>query len=508
MRLEEYADYMERLESATKDTDKQAIIREVIRSHGPQTQEEFIRAVLNEPLRDKQKSLGVGNATVKKALKRETGLSEKEAEEIIGSAPSIEQGVYELLTFEWSDSDSWDINPVDRLKTLMTEIRNFPNHSHTGAINAIQSLLTSCDSPKQAKWAIFAFLGDLNIGVGEASIKQALVDEKGLKREAVDRASALYGGVENLPEYLSDIESDISPVAGEPFQPQLAESGDGGLPMSEKWVYQAKYDGARLLIHNAGFTTRVYTRNMKEVTASLPELTHTNPVQNTIIDTEVVAVDPYTGEHLPFQKCMERLRREKDIEEHQEEVAMKAYAFDMVLHDGEDISRISLNERMERLEEYVEKIEAPIELAKTYSSPNDAFEKAVEDGHEGIIAKNMDSEYKFGQREGWVKKKPQSTLDLLVSGYEEGTGENTGQLGSLVLETSDGVEVGKVGIGFTDEQRKEWREDDIVGKIIEIEAEEIQETDDGYGLRFPRFERLRPEGEADTLDRVEEMLDG
>lgn len=112
----------------------------------------------------------------------------------------------------------------------------------------------------------------------------------------------------------------------------------------------------------------------------------------------------------------------------------------------------------------------------------------IKDGFEGSVLKRLSSKYSYGRSKSWVKWKEEITLDVLVEGYEEGTGRNEGRLGAFLCDL-DGKKL-KVGGGYSDEQRDDFwnRKDDIVGKIIEIKGQEI--TKDGV-VRFPVFLRER-----------------
>lgn len=71
------------------------------------------------------------------------------------------------------------------------------------------------------------------------------------------------------------------------------------------------------------------------------------------------------------------------------------------------------------------------------------------EGEEGIVA--------IGEKRGWFKIKPKHSLDLAIVGFSEGTEDRTGMLHSLLLAAvrDDGTfhMAGKVGGGFSDEQR-------------------------------------------------------
>jgi DNA ligase-1 len=95
-----------------------------------------------------------------------------------------------------------------------------------------------------------------------------------------------------------------------------------------------------------------------------------------------------------------------------------------------------------------------------------------------------------------MKWKPTITVDLNITGTEEGTGRNKGRLGALICE---GVDNGRdirvnVGSGLRDSDRDEfWSlRTDLPGRIVEVEADAVTQNQDGtYSLRFPRFVRFR-----------------
>lgn len=101
------------------------------------------------------------------------------------------------------------------------------------------------------------------------------------------------------------------------------------------------------------------------------------------------------------------------------------------------------------------------------------LKRVVDFGYEGLVLRQGDT---------WLKVKPHVTYDLKVVGYQEGKGKHTGRMGALITE------MGKVGTGFTDEDRERFTEDYIIGKVIELRG--MQVTEAGK-LRHPRFIRER-----------------
>ena len=96
----------------------------------------------------------------------------------------------------------------------------------------------------------------------------------------------------------------------------------------------------------------------------------------------------------------------------------------------------------------------------------------VKEGYEGLIFCN-------GTKR--CKVKPKETYDVEVTGIQMGTGKYEGMLGAFITP------MGKVGTGFTDEQRRELLGLPL-GSIIEVDCMSL--TPSGK-FRHPRFVRER-----------------
>src|SRR5205814_8542131 len=97
-------------------------------------------------------------------------------------------------------------------------------------------------------------------------------------------------------------------------------------------------------------------------------------------------------------------------------------------------------------------------------------ERAVAQGHEGVMVKAVDSTYDAGRRGGaWRKVKPVRTLDLVVLAAEWGHGRRQGWLSNLHLGARgpDGtfVMVGKTFKGLTD-ALLEWQTQELLAREI------------------------------------------
>jgi len=96
----------------------------------------------------------------------------------------------------------------------------------------------------------------------------------------------------------------------------------------------------------------------------------------------------------------------------------------------------------------------------------------VENGDEGLVLRQGDK---------WIKVKPKDTTDVAITGIQMGTKRIEGLLGAFITD------LGKVGTGFDDKQRKELL-DTPIGTIIEVEHEGWTK---GGKMKHPAFKRVR-----------------
>lgn len=126
----------------------------------------------------------------------------------------------------------------------------------------------------------------------------------------------------------------------------------------------------------------------------------------------------------------------------------------------------------------------PVQISKTKSKLMTGAEaklyskKLVNEGWEGVMCIDPKSKYQSGKRVNYsVKLKYRKTADLLcidvVAGEIGSKYENS--IGALVLQDSEGRIV-SVGSGLDDKDRKPELADYYIGKIIEIEYEQIMDT--------------------------------
>lgn len=81
------------------------------------------------------------------------------------------------------------------------------------------------------------------------------------------------------------------------------------------------------------------------------------------------------------------------------------------------------------------------------------LDRVVAGGGEGLMLHHVDAIYKQGRSTDLLKLKQWQDAEAMVIGYQPGKGKYAGMLGSLLVETAEGVRF-KLGSGFSDAQRK------------------------------------------------------
>jgi DNA ligase-1 len=294
------------------------------------------------------------------------------------------------------------------------------------------------------------------------------------------------------------------------FSCQLAQdSGDHPAKMKGRKRLEVKLDGVRVLAVFNGNGCTLYSRNGKvfenfpQIQAFLEDSRHlfahgARTGGRFVLDGEIV------GES--FQKLMRQAHRKSDAET----TGMVYHVFDMIpLEDFErgywnaqQHKRLALldkaRERLEKTDpvQVMPGLEVDLDTAEGHDILRRFAEDAVVEGYEGIMIKDIDAPYECKRSSFWMKWKPTITVDLNITGVEEGTGRNVGRLGALICE---GVDNGRdirvnVGSGLCDSDRDEfWAvRDELHGRVVEVEADAVTQNQDGtYSLRFPRFVRFR-----------------
>ncbi|AZH25843.1 ATP-dependent DNA ligase LigA [Haloplanus aerogenes] len=461
-----------------------------------------------------------------------------DAGEIGAVAESLDLGGQQgLAAFGAAEPDPLTVAEVDDRLRDLAAAEGAGSRDHK--VDVLFGLFNRTD-PVAARYLARLVLSEMRIGVGEGTVRDAIAEAFDVPADDVERALQVTNDYGSMAVRACD-EGEAGLAAaelavGRPVQAMLAQTGTAADAV-EAWesvAVETKFDGARVQIHHdPADETRVFSRNLEDVTDALPEIVEfvadlDVPV---ILDGEAIAVDD-AGDPLPFQEVLRRFRRKHDVARMREEVTVEFRAFDCLHVDGTDLLDAPLLDRRERLSSVLSDGLSPLTVAEDVETIADHEATALDAGHEGIMLKNPESAYTPGKRgQNWLKRKPDvETLDLVVTGAEWGEGRRANHLGTFLLSARDEDEfatIGKVATGITDERlaelsdrleplirNQEGTEVDIEPEVVfEVGYEEIQASStygSGHALRFPRFVAVREDktpSEADSLSRIERLVD-
>ena len=389
-------------------------------------------------------------------------------------------------------------------------------------------------------------VGELRQGALEGVMLDAVAAASGLPLADVRRAAMLTGRLGDVARMaMSRDEGEGHGAAGlarlavalhRPVQPMLATPADDIAAAMAKLGTAAlewKVDGARVQVHKAGGEIRVYTRALKDVTASAPEIVEALralPAQELILDGEAVALAA-DGAPLPFQVTMRRFGRKLDVERMRAELPLAVYFFDCLHLDGTSLLDRPARERFDALAAALPAaLVIPRIVTADVATAVDFYADALARGHEGVMAKALDAPYEAGRRgASWLKIKRAHTLDLVVLAAEWGHGRRQGWLSNLHLGARDParthspsgwVMLGKTFKGMTD-ALLEWQTAELLARevrrdgyavwvrpelVVEIAFNDLQESPHypgGLALRFARVKGYRDDKRAEDADTIE-----
>jgi bifunctional non-homologous end joining protein LigD len=237
--------------------------------------------------------------------------------------------------------------------------------------------------------------------------------------------------------------------------PMLARPGQ--LPASEDgWAFELKWDGVRALLYSTPGEHHAQSRNLNDITASYPELSHVGRAlgsHSAILDGEIVAFDE---DGLPsFAALQQRIhatsksqtaRRAKDN-------PATYIIFDLLWLDGHSLTSLPYAGRRERLAALALTGEGFQTPEHVIGQGSELLAMCTERGLEGVVAKRLASTYQPGVRSrDWLKVKTFARQELVVGGWVPGKGRRREHIGALLLGVHDPDGslryVGRVGSGL------------------------------------------------------------
>lgn len=523
------------------------------------------------------------------------GMAEKLAESAISIATGYERREIEARYKKVGDlgSVAEEFAGRTRLKRMREERSNvaevfetmlkIAKTSGSGSVElktrALASLIAS-SNPLGARYIVRFALGTLRLGVGDATIMEALSkaytgDRKSKKiLEDAYNISADLGRIGHIlaEKGVKGIEH-INVGLFSPIRPALAERMNTAEEILERMggecAVESKYDGFRAQIHVDTRSKRVeiFSRNLEKTTSMFPEIAKAALEQidakDAIFEGEAIAYDIVTNEFHSFQETIQR-KRKHGVEEKSLSLPLHLFAFDLLYANGESYLSNAYLERHKKLQSIIKNRETGTILSADMivtNSPKELekyFETAIENGLEGIVAKDLKAPYIAGARKfSWIKMKRSykselsDSIDLAIVGFYAGRGARAefqfgGLLGAVYNDKKDIFEtITRIGTGFTEEQmsffrstldrikvkNKPARVDAVITPdfwtepkyVVTVRADEITKSpthtcgreknekgiEAGYALRFPRIISggIRKDKSAEDATTTKEIIE-
>jgi DNA ligase 1 len=434
-----------------------------------------------------------------------------------------------------------DSRPADEATLTVTEvdraIDEIERATGSGSARRRAELLAELLGRATVEEAAFLrrlFTGELRQGALAGIMADAVAKEARVPGEIARRALMLSGDLSRMAQVaMTEGEEGLRAIGFEIFRPILPMLASTGATVSEamsgfeRSSVEWKLDGIRIQIHRRDGEVRIYTRNLNDITDTLPGIAATAlglPVRQAVLDGEALWMRE--GGPAAFQETVSQIDSDAPSE------GIVTFLFDLLHVDGEDLLDIPLVERQARLAAVAPELVIPRVLTTDPDEGERVLEASLEAGHEGVVVKDAASLYAAGRRGGaWRKVKPVRTYDLVVLGAEWGHGRRQGWLSNLHLGARDPrsgefVMVGKTFKGMTDELLR-WQTETLLERetsrrgiavmvrpdlVVEIALDGVQSSTrypGGIALRFARVKGYRPDkdaGEADTIDDLRALL--
>lgn len=432
------------------------------------------------------------------------------------------QSVYELRDTTAARDPTLELTELDRRFAAISELAG--SGSQTARKQALGAIFALATRPEQELLSGI-LTGGLRQGALDALVIDAVAAASGAPASAVRRAVMLAGDLGPVAEaVLADpaATARFGLTLFRPVLPMLAHTADSAshalVELAGEAAFELKLDGFRVQIHKDGDVVRAYSRLLNDVTASVPDVIARVaglPARRLIVDGEAIGYGD-DGRPLPFQDTMRRPG------------GLALSLFDVLLVDDDTLLGTPARDRFGVLTEQAPRLAVPRVITADPAEATTFYERAIADGHEGVMAKALDAPYDAGKRgAAWLKIKKIYRLDLVVIAVEWGSGRRKGWLSNLHLGARDPasgefVMLGKTFKGMTDEMLA-WqtaellaREVDRDGHIVFVRPELVAEIafndvqrsrqyPGGVTLRHARVVRYRTDktaAEADTIDAV------
>jgi DNA ligase 1 len=419
---------------------------------------------------------------------------------------------------------------IEELDRAIAEVQEMTGSGSAAGRRRILGELLGRATEQEADFVKRLFTRGLRQGALGGLMGDAIAKAAGVSGEITRRALMLSGNLTRTAEIaMTKGEEGLRDVGFEMFRPiapmlaSTAASAPEAVASFDRSSVEWKLDGIRIQIHRRGEEVRIFSRNLNEITHTLPgivDAVRRLPLAQAVFDGEAL----WMAQHGPaaLQDTISQIDSAAPPD------GVVTFLFDVLHLEGDDLLDTPLEERAARLEGIAPHLKIPSVVTSDPKTAQRVLDEALRAGHEGIVVKDAASRYNAGRRgKAWRKVKPVRTYDLVVLGAEWGHGRRQGWLSNLHLGARDAgtgefLMVGKCFKGLTDELL-EWQTKELLGRetgrrgiavlvrpelVVEIAVDGVQPSTrypGGIALRFARVRRYRPDKTAEEADAIDDL---
>lgn len=213
------------------------------------------------------------------------------------------------------------------------------------------------------------------------------------------------------------------------------------VPSSDEWIYEAKYDGYRCILHLEKNGPILISRNNKELTHLFPEIIqfcneHYERISDFLpitLDGEIVYLVNNFQSNFSIVQSRGKMRAKKKITEASKAFPCNLLIFDILQYKGNDLTQLPLIERKSMLATFIKKWQLPlhpnyqskgeIQSIEIFESEQAIWNEVKKYNGEGVIAKKKTSLWEIGKRTNqWLKVKNWLFVTVVLTKYDQENG--------------------------------------------------------------------------------------
>ncbi|MBB4349460.1 DNA ligase D [Aliirhizobium cellulosilyticum] len=324
------------------------------------------------------------------------------------------------------------------------------------------------EGEKRANWLLIKHHDDFSVDEDGAAIlevndtsvasgrdMEAIASGKGRKPKpfmtssAID-ADAVWNSSEGLAAEDRKVGTKTKPKAAKKasetqmlsfIEPQLCENLDRP-PAAKGWLHEIKFDGYRIQARVENGDVTLKTRKGLDWTGKYSAIVRCfSNFPDAIIDGEICALDENGA---PDFAALQAALSEGKTDD------LVYFAFDLLFEGANDLRKLPLIERKERLSALMADAtgDPRLRFVEHFETGGDAVLKsACKLSLEGIVSKKGDATYVSGRTKTWAKSKCRAGHEVVIGAYAT----TNGKFRSLLVGVNRGnhfVYVGRVGTGY------------------------------------------------------------